>query len=121
MTTFTRWKAQVRSDYGSSLLTVSLTNLGSTRHARRDEYPGALAVYALLGLDITTKTDAVSSFVIIFLIINFDAFLCRCESLTLPLVPANSQQLRTNGVLRHEAVVVERLEQRDVWNPLLLQ
>jgi hypothetical protein len=23
--------------------------------------------------------------------------------------------LRSNGVLRHEAVVVERLEQRDVW------
>ncbi len=65
---------------------------------------------SLCGLGATTKTDAVSSFVIIFLIINFAAFLCCRECFPLSFVPANGQQLRTNGVLRHEAVVVERLE-----------
>jgi hypothetical protein len=37
------------------------------------------------------------------------------------LTPASREQLRSDGVLRHEAVVVERLEQRDLRNPLFLQ
>jgi hypothetical protein len=70
---------------------------------------------ALLGIDILAKTD-VKSFLtlIVFLLEVFLILRCR-ECSTLALVPANGQQLRSNGVLRHEAVVVERLEQRDVW------
>ena len=87
----------------------------------RDKHPRTLAVYALRGLHITTKTDAVSSFDLILLLIKFAAFLRCRECFPLSFVPANGKQLRSNGVLRYEAIVVERLEQRDVWNPLLLQ
>jgi hypothetical protein len=42
-------------------------------------------------------------------------------SLASAIVPSNGQQMRVKGVLGNEAVGVERLEQRDVWNSLLLQ
>jgi len=66
------------------------------------------------------KIEAVIVVLIVF-VIDFAALLRRRECFPLTLVPANGQQLRANRVLWHEAVVVERLEQRDVWNPLLLQ
>jgi hypothetical protein len=66
------------------------------------------------------ETEAVI-IVLIVQFIEFNALLCRGERLTLALVPANGQQLRPNGVLRDEAIVVERLKERHVRNPLLRQ
>src|SRR5271166_520242 len=70
---------------------------------------------------IFAKTKAMSFFAFIFILLRFPTLFNRGESTTLTFVPANSEQLRSNGVLGHEAKVVERLEERHVLNPLLLQ
>src|ERR1035438_8636662 len=91
------------------------TRLNSQRSASR-----ILDTRALRQFQIALAIQSILIFVLLLLllIIKFAALPCRCECRALPFVPANGQQLRSDGVLWHEAVVVERLEQRDVRNPL---
>ena len=78
-----------------------------------------MGVCILCGVRISADADTKSFLCLILFLLGFCPILHCHESSPLTLIPANSQQLRPDGVLGHEAEVVESLEQRHAGDSLL--